>query len=110
MKRVFVCSPLRGDYERNLELAKRACLCISRMGDAPFAPHVLYTQFLDDNNPNDRDSGIESGIMFLRTCDQLVYFGDHISFGMEQEIQVARECHIPIVHMTWEEVDEVLGK
>jgi hypothetical protein len=46
MKRIFVCSPFRGDTLRNIPFARAACRRIALAGDAPFAPHLLLPQFL----------------------------------------------------------------
>jgi len=56
MKYVFICSPYRPvgedpetELRKNIDQAKRACrLAVSR-GLIPLAPHLYFTQFLDDN-------------------------------------------------------------
>lgn len=46
-RRVFVASPYAGDVARNERYA-RACMVDSlARGEAPFVPHLLYTQLLD---------------------------------------------------------------
>ncbi len=69
-KKVLVESPFKGDDERNIEYA-RACLhdCFLRK-EAPFASHLLYTQpgVLDDNVPDERELGIEAGLVWGGMC------------------------------------------
>jgi hypothetical protein len=62
----------------------------------PFAPHLLYTRFLDDNVNRERSIGISCGVEVLKRCDQLWCFGDVISEGMKGEIQAAVRLGIPI--------------
>ena len=48
MKRIFICSRYAGDVPRNTATAERLCRKAVERGCAPFAPHLLYTRFLDD--------------------------------------------------------------
>ena len=91
MKRVFICSRYAGNVERNITIAKRLCRMAVDDGAAPFAPHLLYPQFLEDDDPADRMKGIGCGLAFMAVCDEVwVYTGDGISSGMEHEISHAR--------------------
>lgn len=95
MRRVFVCSPLRGatpaEQEANIRLARRLCALAMADGDvAAFCPHILYTQFLDDANEEERDIGIRAGKAFLESCDEIwVYTKLGISEGMRSEVRFA---------------------
>ena len=51
---VYIASPLSGDVERNLEFARKACRYAIEQEATPFAPHLLYTQMLDDSSHADR--------------------------------------------------------
>ncbi len=93
---VFICSPYRGATERNLRLARYYCrLALSRKA-TPFAPHLHYTQFLDDSVNKERRLGISCGIEVLRRCDEIWVCGDKITAGMKAEIDAAKELGIPI--------------
>ena len=60
-KLVIVESPYAGDIEANVEYARAACLdCILR-NENPFASHLFYPQFLNDDEENDRWTGINCG-------------------------------------------------
>jgi hypothetical protein len=104
VKRVFVASPLRaaGDFtfEGNLDLARRLCLRVVEMGNAPFAPHLLYTQFLDDDDEIHRAKGIACGETFLEVCDELwayCFREGGPSSGMRYEIDMAERCGIDVL-------------
>ena len=49
-KLVYVCSPLRGDMEANIRSARQYCeYVVKECGAIPIAPHIYFTQFLDDD-------------------------------------------------------------
>lgn len=77
-------------YAANIALAERLCLECSILGHAPFAPHLLYTRFLDDTDDVQRATGIESGAAWLQTSEAIwVYRRLGISTGMDSDIEVA---------------------
>ena len=55
------------------------------------APHLLYPQFLDDTNPQERQLGSFFGLVLLRKCEELWVFGTYFSKGMRVEIDKARK-------------------
>lgn len=113
MKIIFIASPYAGDIEKNIAYAKQACRYVLNEGNAFFCPHLLYPQILDDNNPEERKLGISLGKEFLVKCDELWAFGDHISSGMFEEIQFARERGIPvkrIMHLNFETNEQALSE
>lgn len=96
-KRIFVCSRLRGknqeEVSKHIKEAQRFSKFIMKRNlGYPYVPHLLYTQFLDDNNPKDRELGIEAGFVYLEICDEMFAYVDedeYISEGMRAEIQFA---------------------
>lgn len=107
MKRVFVCSPLRGfegrTMEQNIETAKDLCHKTVIEGHAAFAPHVLYTQFLDDNIEAERENGIQAGVKFLEVCEEMwVHTAHGITSGMQHEIDFCKEHKIDIRFDPWD--------
>lgn len=95
MKRVFVCSPYRGAVAANVALAREACREVLRAGDAPFAPHLLYPDVLDDADPRERALGIGAGIAWLAMADEVLVVGDPTD-GMRQEIAAAETLGLPV--------------
>jgi hypothetical protein len=84
----FVCSPYRGEIERNTEYAKKLAAKAISLGFAPVIPHLMYTQFLDDGSEFQRDKGMKCGLALLEKCDVLIIGGKYgISEGMEAEIR-----------------------
>ena len=93
MKRVYICSPFRGNTSYNA-------------GVAPFASHILYTQFLDDASEADRKAGMQAATEFLRQCNEVwVYNGSlKITAGMSAEIGLAKSLGKPVLYPWPDEV------
>ena len=96
MKKVFICSPYRGDTAGNIEQARRFSRMAALCGYCPVTPHLLFPQFLEDGQPEERILGISIGIEMMLACDQVWIFGNKISNGMEYELGFAREHRIPV--------------
>ena len=92
---IFVCSPYRGETEANIQNARRYCRLVMKQGGIPFAPHLLFTQFLDDAIPKERERGLRMGTQMLGLCDELWVFGEP-SEGMRMEIEQAGRLGIPV--------------
>ena len=98
-KLVYICSPYRGNVEENTENARRYSLraIIEHPDVIPIAPHLLFTQYLDDDDPEQRRIGLDAGLDLLSICDELWVYGlDNPSEGMAAEIAMAKELAIPI--------------
>ena len=108
VKKIYVCSRLAGDIENNIEKAKGyARFVVKEYGAIPIAPHIYFTQFLDDNLPEDRAFGTMAGLMLLSDCDELWYFGDSVSQGMVREIIAAKEQGIPVRYVSDQEIKTI---
>lgn len=98
-KLVYICSPCRGDYEKNIQKAQGYCReAMEKWSDVlPIAPHVYFTQFLDDTNEKERELGMAAGIALLSICDEIWVYGmENPSQGMASEITYAIEHAIPV--------------
>ena len=99
MRLVIIESPYAGQIARNVTYA-RACIadCLSRE-EAPIASHLLYTQegILDDNQPGERQLGIEAGFAWLAVAHAVIVYDDYgISPGMAIAIVQAARYGIPV--------------
>ena len=106
-KVVYIASPLSGDVKRNLQFARQACRYAISEEMTPFCPHLLYTQMLDDSNPEERQLGIDLGNRMLRLCDELWLCGDRISPGMAGEKEMAERLGIPVRSVSTEEIQSM---
>lgn len=98
MKKVYICSPYRGDTETNVENARKYCRAAVELGCLPVAPHLLFPQVMDDDDPAERRAAIKMGIDLIGVCAEIWVFGlDHPTEGMSMEIQHATSRNIPVL-------------
>jgi hypothetical protein len=96
IKLAYIASPFAGDTERNTARARGYCRFAMSKGYIPFAPHLLYPQFMDDDDKQQREMGILFALILLDKCDELWVFGGCISVGMKREIVKAKKRGMPI--------------
>lgn len=111
MRKIYVCSALRGDVDENIRKARGFCEYVAREYQAiPIAPHIYLTQFLDDENAEDREFGLKAGLSLLSECDELWYFGDQVTRGMADEICYALGHDIPVKYVPEHQYDNYLSE
>ena len=96
MKKIFICSPYRGNVEENIRKAKEYSRSCCKQGMIPLTPHLYFTQFLDDENEEERELGIQMGLELLAECSEVWVFGNPSS-GMKKEISFAKKLGIPVI-------------
>jgi len=101
-RRVVVESPFAGhgptdediarDHAFNVRYARKCVLDCLRRGEAPFASHLLYTQVLQDLDPEERTLGIMAGLSWVEVADATVVYEDFgLSPGMKLGIVAAEQ-------------------
>lgn len=116
MKRTYIISRYRAKTEKEVEFNRRVarhfCRKLIDYDSIPIAPHLYYTQFLDDSFPGDRECGLELAIRELRSSDEflLIVIDGVISEGMRGEIEEVGRLGIPgrIVCLTHKEIEEAM--
>ena len=94
---VYICSPLRGDYDKNIDNATSYSRAAFIRGYIPITPHIYFTRFLNDENSKERSMAMNAGLQLLLMCSEVWVFGlDHPSEGMQAEIAFAIRHGIPI--------------
>lgn len=99
MRLVYVCSPLRGDIEKNIQRAHEYCAYAADCGTIPLAPHTIFTHYLDDQRPEQRERGLNMGLELLKRCDEIWVMGSVFSAGMLGEIAFAKAEDIPTLYV-----------
>ena len=102
---VYICSPYSGDTERNIENARKYSRFAVDRNYLPITPHIYFTQFMDDEVPEERKTAIFMNRVLLSKCVELWVFGSVISRGMKGEIKRAKRKHLKIRYFT-EEMEE----
>ncbi len=105
--RVYVVSKFAGDVVTNVKQARKYCRFVANQQKVPFASHLLYPQFLNDNRPKERELGLFFGLSMLRSCAEVWCFGKEISAGMKQELEEAQRLHKTVRFFT-EEMEEIV--
>lgn len=108
MKKVYICAPLGGDVEGNLERVKRYTRYALMCGTAPVVPH-FYALCLDDDNQTEREIGLAAGLGMLWFCDELWVFGQDITEGMKQELQFCKHLNIKTRYVSEKEIRKKIG-
>ena len=106
---VYICSPYAGDVESNTAAARRYSRFAVEAGYIPIAPHLLFPQFLNDDDPEERRLGLFFGNAIMSKCSEVWVFGDRISSGMAAEIRRARWKNYRLRYFTddFKEVQDV---
>lgn len=105
---VYICSPYSGNVEFNVTNARVYCKYAVDNKCIPLAPHLLFPQFMNDEEPIDRELAMFMNMVLLSKCEQLWVFGNTISQGMGQEIAKAEKRRMKIRYFDYE-LKEVEG-
>lgn len=98
-------SPLGAPTREGVLLNYRRAACavaqLVEEGTAPLAPHLLYTQVLDEHNPEHRQLGINLDLALMTLCQRVVLFTPDgtegtLSSGMRQDLARALELGLPV--------------
>lgn len=101
MPLVYICSPYRGNIDDNVQNARRYCSFAVARKCLPIAPHLLLPQFLGaDETPETRELALHMGLILLKHCREVWFFGDTVTEGMRMELNVARLRGIPVRRFT----------
>ena len=114
MKRVIIESPYAGKFSfskgprwfqgvmekiinffirrKHVKYARECMKDSLNRNEAPYLSHLLYTQVLDDNQPDERYAGIYAGFAWGECADLVAVYCDRgISPGMKKGIEKAEE-------------------
>ena len=97
---VYICSRYAGDVEGNVAAARNYCRYAMDNGYIPVASHLLYPQFLRDENPEERKLGLLFGKILMDKCDEVWVFGSELSAGMQAEYDRAKRKGYKIRHFS----------
>ncbi len=99
MKYVYICHPLSGDIEGNIERVKNIVREVCCEDTIAFAPHLAFAPVFNDTIPSEREKGISTDLALLRSgkIDELWVYGINLSKGMMFEINVCITHNIPVM-------------
>ena len=89
---VYVCSPYRGNVNENVINARKYSRFTFDEKNIPITPHLLYPQFINDNDLFERNIAIHKiNYVLIGLCKEMWVFGYVITEGMEREILIAKK-------------------
>ena len=97
---IYVCSPLKGDIEKNRQKACEYCKFVISKGHIPVAVHLMFPWFMDDADEDERSQAMRMRLDILARCDEIWCFGDEVSEGMLKELDFAQKHMIRIKYFT----------
>lgn len=105
---VYICSPYSGDTETNIKKARDFCRYALDQGQIPLAPHLMFPQFMKDNDSAERELAIFMHIVLMGKCSEVWVLNEQISEGMEIEINKAkqRRQNVRYFNSRFEEVEQ----
>lgn len=101
MRLVVIESPFAGDVEYNLDYLAHCIWDSLGRGEAPYASHAFYTQYLEDATPAEREHGILAGFAWGQKADlRAVYTDLGMSSGMKRGVEEAARLGQAIEYRT----------
>lgn len=98
---VYICAPLRGDVERNIEFARRRAREVFQTGDVPICPHLMFPPIADPGNEAEDQAAREMDLRLVSLCQQVNVYGT-CTAGMREEIKLAERLGIPAQYFEME--------
>lgn len=96
-KLVYICAPLRGDVEKNIEFAKQKAKEVFQSGNIPVCPHLMFPPIADPENPVQDQAAREMGLRLVEACQQVNVYGPEWTEGMWAEIHHAMDLGIQVM-------------
>ena len=95
-KLVYICAPLRGDVEKNIEFARQKAQEVFQAGDIPVCPHLMFPPIADPENPQQDQAAREMGLRLVESCQEVHVYGPEWTEGVWAEIRHAMDLGIQV--------------
>ena len=95
-KLVYICAPLRGNVEKNIEFARQKAQEVFQAGDIPVCPHLMFPPIADPENPKQDQAAREMGLRLVESCQEIRVCGPEWTEGMRAEIRRAMDLGIQV--------------
>ena len=93
----YVCSPCAGNITKNTAKAKEYSRIVYEHGYTPIASHLLFSQFINDNIPEERSEVIRMNQVLIRKSRIMFVCGDEITDDMKSEMLYAKRIGLTVV-------------
>lgn len=95
-KLVYICAPLRGEVEKNIEFARQKAHEVFRSGNVPVCPHLMFPPIADPEDPAQDKTAREMGLRLVESCQEVHVYGTEWTDGMWAEIRHAMDLGIEV--------------
>ena len=95
-KLVYICAPLRGDVEKNIEFARQKAQEVFQADDIPVCPHLMFPPIADPENPVQNQAAREMGLRLVGSCQEVHVYGPEWTEEMWAEIRHAMDLGIQV--------------
>ena len=95
-KLVYICAPLRGEVEKNIEFARQKAQEVFQAGDIPVCPHLMFPPVADPENPVQDQAARDMGLRLVESCQEVHVYGPEWTEGMWAEIRHAMDLGIQV--------------
>src|SRR3989344_6612818 len=88
---VYIAHPMKGDIAGNKQRVVEICKQILSPDIIPFTPYLSAFEYLDDDDPAQRELGMKMNRFYFerKIIDVLLICGDKISRGVRSEMKLA---------------------
>ena len=93
-KLVYICAPLRGDMEKNIEFARQKAQEVFQAGDIPVCPQLMLLPITDLKNPVQYQAVRDMGLRLVESCQEVHVYGPEWTDRMWVEIRRAMDLGI----------------
>ena len=94
---VYICAPLRGEVEKNIEFARQKAQEVFQAGDIPVCPHLMFPPIADPENPVQDQTARDMGLRLVESCQEVRVCSSTVTEGMWAEINHAMQLGIPVI-------------
>ena len=90
----YVCAPATNGAGLASQKLKEYCKSLFELGYLPVCPGQMFSRFLSDSVPEQRDARKAMSLELLRRCRVLVLCSNEVTEEMESEIMLAKRLGI----------------
>ena len=90
----YVCAPFFDRAGLSSHRFREYCTALYELGYVPIAPNLMFSRFLRESVPEQREARRHMSHQLLRRCRVLVLCSEEITEEMEGEIMLARRLGI----------------
>lgn len=85
-KLVYICAPMRGDSQKDIEFARQKAQEVFAAGDIPVCPQLMFASIADCGDPAQEKKTRDMCLRLIESCQRIHVCGGEWTDGMWAEI------------------------